>query len=180
MGFEIEPLAIPDVLLIKNNSFEDERGFFRETFRESIEVDSFVQENHSRSLPGVIRGLHFQIKPEPTSKLVRCINGRIFDVAVDLRSESDTYKKWVGVYLGGNANESLYIPEGFAHGFYVISVIPADVVYKVSSYYAPDLEKSIRWDDPDININWPIHYEPATLSKKDEDAPLLKEIPKYF
>ena len=176
---KIQPLSIPDVSLIQNPVFKDDRGFFNETFKfnEALEfgLANFVQENHSHSLQNVVRGLHFQNYPRPTAKLVRCISGEIFDVAVDIRPYSSTYKKWIGVYLDGFSGRSLYIPGGFAHGFCVITQT-ADVVYKVSEYYDPQHDQSIRWDDPDLNIEWPISKDKVKISDKDKQAPYLKDI----
>lgn len=173
---EVKSLSIPDVLLIKNKVFRDERGFFEETFKASVveefNLSKFVQDNHSRSNQGVLRGLHYQVHPWPVAKLVRCMQGEIFDVAVDIRPDSPTFKQWVGVYLNGDSGKALYVPEGFAHGFCVISDT-AEVAYKVSTYYTPECERIIRWDDPDINIAWPI--ESVVLSDKDANAPLLKD-----
>lgn len=176
----IRPLSIPEVLLVQNSVFKDDRGFFAETFRlneaRDFGLTEFVQENHSRSAQHVIRGLHFQIEPYASAKLVRCVKGEIFDVAVDVRPNSITYKQWVGVYLNDDSGKALYIPKGFAHGFCVISNSGADVVYKVSEYYQPKYEKTVRWNDPDLKIEWPMNLEKAIISERDAQAPLLKNL----
>ena len=182
MPFEFEPLAIPEVILIKPKVFSDERGFFLETNkksefeREGIPYE-FVQDNHSASKKGVLRGLHYQKKPAVQGKLVRCIKGVIFDVAVDIRVESPTFGKWVGVYLSEENKHMLWIPPGFAHGFLVVSDY-AEVVYKVSySEYSPAHDAGIRWNDPDIGIEWPLHLvDKVILSNKDKNLPTLKEL----
>lgn len=178
MPFEFKRLEIPDVILIKPRVFEDERGFFMETYKKS-DFDKagikgeFVQDNHSKSKYGVLRGLHFQREPYAQAKIVRCIRGVIYDVAVDLRRNSPTFRKWVGVILSEHNKYQLYIPRGFAHGFLVLSD-EAEVVYKVDNIYAPDYEGGIIWNDPDVNIQWPID-EPI-VSKKDGRWPTLKEL----
>ncbi|MFA4640559.1 dTDP-4-dehydrorhamnose 3,5-epimerase [Pyrococcus kukulkanii] len=177
MPFEFVHLEIPDVILIKPKVFEDERGFFMETYKrpdfEKAGIKGeFVQDNHSRSKYGVLRGLHFQREPYAQAKIVRCIRGVIFDVAVDLRRNSPTFGKWVGVILSEFNKWQLYIPRGFAHGFVVLSDI-AEVVYKVDNVYAPSYEAGIIWNDPDIGIKWPI--DNLILSEKDKKWPTLKE-----
>jgi dTDP-4-dehydrorhamnose 3,5-epimerase len=134
--------------------------------------EKFVQDNHSRSIKGVLRGLHFQIEPFAQSKLVRCIRGEIFDVAVDIRPDSKTFKKWFGVILSEENKRILYIPKGFAHGFVVLSEV-AEVEYKVDNFYSPEHERGIIWNDPDIGIEWPI--DNPILSEKDAKLPTLKE-----
>ena len=169
-----QPLNIPDILLFSNKVYKDERGFFEETLVVNCNDDFiFLQENHSHSYKNIIRGLHYEINPH-VSKLVRCINGEIFDVAVDIRPNSSTFKQYVSFYLKGSSGQSLFIPAGFAHGFCVVSKT-ADVVYKVSNIYLHERQRAIRWDDPDINITWPLHKEDAILSDKDISAPLLKD-----
>lgn len=170
---------IPDIIIIKPWSFHDERGFFMEVFKKSdfekfgIDTD-FVQDNHSKSLKNVLRGLHYQIEPKAQGKLVRCIKGKIFDVAVDIRRGSPTFGKWVGVELSEENRLMLWIPKGFAHGFLTLSDT-AEVVYKVSgSEYSPHHDRNIRWNDPDIGISWPLVGEPI-LSRKDKMAPFLRE-----
>jgi dTDP-4-dehydrorhamnose 3,5-epimerase len=166
------------VILIKPKVFGDERGFFMETYKkEDFEKagikGEFVQDNHSRSRYGVLRGLHFQKEPYAQAKIVRCVRGVIFDVAVDLRRDSPTFGKWVGVILSEFNKHQLYIPRGFAHGFCVLSEV-AEVVYKVDNKYAPDYEGGVIWNDEDIGIEWPID-EPI-LSEKDKKWPTLKEL----
>ena len=167
-------LDIPDVVLIEPNVFEDHRGFFMETFRDddfkkNVSDLSFVQDNHSKSTQGILRGLHYQIK-QPQGKLVRVISGKVFDVAVDLRNSSPTFGKWVGIMLSAENKLMFWVPPGFAHGFYVISP-EAEFVYKCTDYYAPEYERSIKWNDPSINIQWPIIPGIIPLlSKKDENG----------
>lgn len=181
MPFEFIRLEIPDVVLIRPVVFTDERGFFMEIFKRSdfekagIDVD-FVQDNHSRSKKGVLRGLHFQLEPYAQGKLVRCVKGRIFDVAVDLRLGSPTYGRWVGVELSEENHLMLWIPKGFAHGFLTLSE-EADVLYKVSgAEYRPEADAGIRWNDPDIGIAWPLHLvENLIISPKDSSLPFLKD-----
>jgi dTDP-4-dehydrorhamnose 3,5-epimerase len=174
MSFRRLPTEIPDVVLIEPDVHGDERGFFVETFRASdmaglgIDVE-FVQDNHSRSAARVLRGVHMQ---KGQAKLVRCPAGRIWDVAVDLRPDSPTYKRWEGYELDGTAHRQLFIPDGFGHGFCVLSD-SADVLYRVSSYYDPELETGIAWDDPDVGIEWPI--DDPVLSDRDRSAPKLSE-----
>ncbi|WP_297421156.1 dTDP-4-dehydrorhamnose 3,5-epimerase [Thermococcus sp.] len=176
MPFEFKRLEIPDVLLIRPKVFEDERGFFMETYKKSdfekagIKGD-FIQDNHSKSRYGVLRGLHFQREPYAQAKIVRAVRGIIYDVAVDLRKNSPTFGKWVGVILSEHNKYQLYIPRGFAHGFLVLSDV-AEVVYKVDNVYAPDYEAGIIWNDPDIGIEWPVD-EPI-VSEKDGKWPTLK------
>ncbi|HFP1962144.1 TPA: dTDP-4-dehydrorhamnose 3,5-epimerase, partial [Escherichia coli] len=148
---------IPDVLIFEPKVFGDERGFFMESFnqRQFEEIVgrkiSFVQDNHSKSKKGVLRGLHYQLPPFAQGKLVRCINGEVYDVAVDLRPESINYGKWVGIILSAENKKQLWIPEGFAHGFLVISEF-AEFAYKTTNYYSKESERGIRWNDPTINI----------------------------
>ena len=169
---------IPDVLLIEPRVFQDERGFFLESyqknkFREAgIDVD-FVQDNHSKSCHGTLRGLHYQIQ-QPQGKLVRVIAGEVFDVSLDVRRHSPTFGQWVGTYLSAENKKMLWMPAGFAHGFYVTSA-EAEVIYKASDYYAPEWERCILWNDPAINIQWPIQGELPILSAKDSKGKLLME-----
>ena len=178
MPFEFVRLEIPDVILIKPKVFEDERGYFMETYKKSdfekagIKGD-FVQDNHSRSRYGVLRGLHFQKEPYAQAKIVRCVKGVIYDVAVDLRRNSPTFGKYVSVILSEYNKYMLYIPRGFAHGFLVLSDV-AEVVYKVDNEYAPEYEGGVIWNDPDLNIPWPI--DNPILSEKDKKWPTLKEL----
>lgn len=164
---------IPDVLLVEPKVFEDPRGFFLETYREELFAQAgitarFIQDNHSRSQKGVLRGLHYQIR-HPQGKLVRVILGEIFDVAVDIRRHSPTFGQWVGVYLSAQNKNQLWVPPGFAHGFYVVSEF-AEVTYKVDDLYAPEWERSILWNDPTVGIEWPLHDSIPSLSKKDLEA----------
>ncbi|ELH6628961.1 dTDP-4-dehydrorhamnose 3,5-epimerase, partial [Escherichia coli] len=144
-------------LIFEPKVFGDERGFFFESFNQKVFEEAvgrkvnFVQDNHSRSVKGVLRGLHFQIKPYSQAKLVRCVKGEVYDVAVDIRPESSTYCKWVGVFLSAQNKKQLWIPEGFAHGFVVVSD-EAEFLYKTTNYYMPSAEGCIRWDDPALNI----------------------------
>lgn len=163
---------IPEVKIIEPSVFEDERGFFMETWNQKKFEDlvtgiptQFVQDNHSKSKKGILRGLHFQTE-NSQGKLVRVVSGEVYDVAVDIRKESLTFGKWVGVYLSEENKRQLWVPEGFAHGFYVTSE-KAEFVYKCTNYYHPQSEVSIAWDDEDIGINWPLDGLPL-MSKKDE------------
>lgn len=179
MPFEFRKLDVKDVQLIVPKVFTDDRGFFLETFKKSdfLEngiTDEFNQDNHSKSTKGVLRGLHFQKAPKAQAKIVRCIKGIIFDVAVDLRKNSPTFKKWVGVVLSEDNKHMLYIPEGFAHGFTVLSDT-AEIFYKASNEYSKEHDRGIRWNDPEININWNIDFEPV-LSEKDKIQPFVKDI----
>jgi len=177
MPFKFERLEIPDVILIKPRVFSDERGFFMETykkldFEKAGITGEFVQDNHSCSRYGVLRGLHFQREPYAQAKIVRVVRGVIYDVAVDLRKNSPTFGKWVGVILSEHNKWQLYVPRGFAHGFVVLSEV-ADVVYKVDNIYAPDNEGGIIWNDPELSIDWPVD-EPI-VSEKDGRWPTLRE-----
>ena len=176
----VTPTAIPDVKLITPKIFEDDRGFFFENISIPKLADQgldlkIVQENISRSSKGTLRGLHFQNAPHAQAKLVQVIAGEVFDVAVDIRPNSTTYGQWIGEYLSEDNRNLLYIPEGFAHGFYVLSDT-ADFMYKCSDRYAPETEGSIRWDDPTIGIDWPlIPGTTPALSPKDKVAPLFQQ-----
>jgi dTDP-4-dehydrorhamnose 3,5-epimerase len=168
---------IGDLVLVEPDLYDDERGFLIETFRDDawrgLGVDvNFVQDNHSRSVRGILRGLHFQTSPGQ-AKLVRCLRGRVWDVAVDLRRDSPTYRGWEGHELDDELHRQLFIPVGFAHGFCVLSEI-ADVAYKQSSYYDPKTESGIAWDDPDVGVEWPV-ADPR-LSERDRTAPRLAEV----
>lgn len=178
----IIPTAIPNVLLIEPRVFQDERGFFLESYQKKKFMEAgidgdFVQDNHSKSCRGTLRGLHYQLH-QPQGKLVRVIAGEVFDVAVDIRRHSPTFGKWIGDYLSADNKKMLWVPAGFAHGFYVTSHV-AEVLYKASDYYAPQWERSIRWDDPTIGIQWPIQDELPILSAKDEMGKLLAEAELY-
>ncbi len=171
---DIVKTKIPEVLIIEPQIFGDERGFFMESwnqkvFNEAVGRDvNFVQDNHSRSAKNVLRGLHYQIK-QPQGKLVRCVAGEVFDVAVDLRRSSSTFKKWVGVHLSAENKRQFWLPEGFAHGFLVLSE-SAELLYKATDYYMPEYERCIRWDDPTLAIDWPFGLSPVQ-SVKDAHAP---------
>ncbi len=175
---KITPASIPDILLIESKVFEDDRGFFFESYQKErfakagIPFD-FVQDNHSKSNYGTLRGLHYQIK-QPQGKLVRVIAGKIFDVAVDIRKGSPTFGKWAGDYLSAENKKMLWVPSGFAHGFYVTSP-EAEVLYKTTDYYAPQWERTIVWNDPTINIEWPLVGTIPILSPKDLGGTLLTE-----
>ena len=165
---------ISDVLIIEPKVFADERGFFMESFNQQRfnevvgrEVD-FVQDNHSRSSRGVLRGLHYQLAPKAQGKLVRVTDGEVFDVAVDMRKNSPTFGKWTGVILSGENKRQFWIPEGFAHGFYVLSET-ADFLYKTTNYYSPEHDRSLKWDDATIEIEWNLFGVPI-VSAKDEKA----------
>lgn len=178
MPFRFQRLDIPELILIEPVVFGDERGFFLEFYKRSDFFkagikEEFVQDNHSCSIRGVLRGLHFQREPEAQGKLLRCIKGEIFDVAVDIRKDSPTFGKWVSVILSEENKRMLYIPTGFAHGFQVISE-RAEVLYKTTREYSPEHEAGIIWNDPELNIDWPIR-EPI-LSKRDKEWPPLSKI----
>ena len=169
-------LNIPDVILIKPEFHQDERGFFCESLREDkfqsfVGLKKFVQDNHTSSKKNVLRGLHYQIK-QPQGKIVRVIKGKIFDVAVDLRKESKYFLKWVGVELSSENNHQLWIPEGFAHGFLTLSD-DTEVLYKATDYYSKNDERTIIWNDKDINIGWPLIEKPI-ISNKDEKGLEIK------
>ena len=168
---------IPDLVLLEATAHGDERGFLVESFREDVwaehgAIGPFVQDNHSRSAKGILRGLHFQTSPGQ-AKLVRCVRGAIWDVAVDLRRDSPTYRRWEGVELSDENHRQLFVPVGFAHGFCVLSDV-ADVAYKLTSIYDPDTEAGIRWDDSSVGVEWPV--SDPQLSERDRVAPALTEI----
>ncbi|WP_417536732.1 dTDP-4-dehydrorhamnose 3,5-epimerase [Methylophaga sp.] len=175
---KVVPTTLKDCVVIEPQVFGDHRGFFLETFQAERYAEEasislpFVQDNHSRSGKGVLRGLHFQIT-KPQGKLVRVVNGEVFDVAVDLRRDSPTFGQWEGVYLSGDNKRQFWVPPGFAHGFVVVSET-ADFEYKCTDYYDPTDECAIAWDDPDIGIKWPIDLE-VKLSEKDANAPGFRE-----
>jgi len=174
MNFTVTQLSLPDVLLIEHRVFADDRGAFTETFRaesfRELGLPEFIQDNQSVSAKGVVRGLHYQLDPAAVGKLVRCVGGRIFDVAVDLRHGSPSYGRWVGVELGGDDNRMLYVPEGFAHGFMALEGRTV-VAYRQTGYWSAAHERSLKWDDPAIGITWP--EGAVRLSPKDEAAPVL-------
>ncbi|MFJ3053734.1 dTDP-4-dehydrorhamnose 3,5-epimerase [Pseudomonas nitroreducens] len=165
------PMAIPDVVLFEPRVFGDERGFFFESFNQKVFDEvvgrpvTFVQDNHSRSIKGVLRGLHYQVQ-QPQGKLVRVVQGEVFDVAVDIRRGSPTFGQWVGAHLSAENKHQLWVPEGFAHGFVVLSET-AEFLYKTTDYYAPAHERCIAWNDPQIGIEWPFAGDPQ-LSTKDQ------------
>jgi dTDP-4-dehydrorhamnose 3,5-epimerase len=169
--------SIDGLALIEVGAYGDERGFLLETFREDewreLGVDvPFVQENHSRSGRGILRGIHFQTRPGQ-AKLVRCASGTIWDVAVDLRRDSPTYRAWEGYELSDSNGRQLFVPVGFGHGFCVLSE-EADVTYKLSSYYDPETESGIAWDDPDVGVEWPV--SDPVVSERDRSAPRLTDV----
>ena len=174
---KVTPTRLPEVLVIEPRVFGDERGFFMESFnraafREATGVDAdFVQDNHSRSARGVLRGLHYQLK-QPQGKLVRVTSGRVFDVAVDLRKGSPNLGRWAGVELSAENRKQMWIPAGFAHGFLVLSE-HADFLYKTTDYYAPQHERALAWNDPELSIEWPLAAleQPPVVSAKDAAAP---------
>jgi dTDP-4-dehydrorhamnose 3,5-epimerase len=175
--------AIPDVKILEPSIFGDERGFFMETFRvdeftKNCSVNPFVQDNHSKSSHGILRGLHYQLK-NTQGKLVRVTSGEVYDVAVDMRKSSPTFGQHVGVVLSGENKKQLWVPEGFAHGFYVMSE-SAEFVYKCTDYYAPEHEISLAWNDAELKISWPLtNNEQPSLSAKDKKALSFKEAPKF-
>ncbi len=172
------PTKIPDVFLIEPDVFGDERGFFFESFnQQKFEATigkkiNFVQDNHSKSTQGVLRGLHYQLAPNAQGKLVRVVEGEVLDVVVDIRKSSPTFGRWVCEVLSAENKKQLWIPEGFAHGFLTLSST-AEFLYKTTDYYAPESERCIVWNDPDIDINWPTGIEPQ-LSEKDASATLFR------
>ena len=173
MPFAVKRLPIPEVVLIEAKVFSDQRGFFLETYKYSdfakFGITShFVQENHSQSVKGVLRGLHYQRNPKAQGKLVTCTKGRIYDVAVDIRKGSPTYGRWVSVDLLGDTNLMIYIPPGFAHGFVTLSDV-AEVLYKCTEEYSPEEERGIIWNDPQLKISWPV--DKPILSGKDNRFP---------
>jgi dTDP-4-dehydrorhamnose 3,5-epimerase len=175
------PTRLAGVVIIEPVIHADERGFFTETYRKEwharagVPPDAeFIQDNHSRSVRGVVRGMHFHIGPG-VAKLVRCARGRILDVALDLRRGSPTYGQWEGVELDDESMRELYVPVGFAHGFCVLSEV-ADVLYKQTAYYDPDVERGIAWNDPDVAIQWPLPVGELIVSERDSAAPRLAEI----
>lgn len=175
---------IPEVILIKPDIYGDERGFFMESYKKSLFAANgistqFVQDNHSRSAYGVLRGLHYQLNPKAQAKLVRCSFGAVFDVAVDIRTDSPNYGKWVGYELSDANKLMLYIPEGFAHGFLTISNV-AELLYKTNEEYSPAHDRGLIFNDPAIGIKWPEISTGFILSEKDQKQPLLKDIETNF
>ena len=182
MAFRFEPQAIADVVLVRPTRHADHRGYFEETYRRSAFADAgiaaeFVQDNFARSSRNVLRGLHFQLPPAAQGKLVSVASGRIFDVAVDLRAASPTFGRWVGCTLDAEQRTLLWVPEGFAHGYVVLSET-ADVVYKVTAEYAAQLDRGVRWNDPAIGIEWPVR-DPI-VSEKDRAQPMLDAAERAF
>ena len=174
-------IRIPGLVVIEPTVHRDERGYFVETYRRRWHADAglpprkqFVQDNHSRSTRGVVRGMHFQVG-DGVAKLVRCARGAIFDVAVDLRAGSPTYGQWEGVELDDHSLRELYVPVGFAHGFCVLSEV-ADVLYKQTAYYDHEVERGIAWDDPEVGVEWPLPQWELTVSERDAAAPRLRDI----
>ena len=182
MPYTVTPTAIPEVLILEPQVFGDARGFFFESFNQRDFADktgvdlSFVQDNHSKSAQGVLRGLHYQIQ-HPQGKLVRVVQGRVFDVVVDLRQSSPTLGQWVGVYLDAQKHQQLWVPPGFAHGFVVLSET-AEFLYKTTDYWYPTHERSLRWDDPTVGITWPMQGQPL-LAAKDAAAAMWAEAEKF-
>jgi len=177
MPFEFKKLELEGVVLIKPVIFADDRGFFMETYKYSDFAkngikENFVQDNHSKSIKNVLRGIHFQLNPKAQGKLVRCTKGKIFDVAVDLRKNSPTFKQWLGVELSEENKYMLYIPAGFGHAFLTLSE-EAEVIYKTTEEYSKEHDSGIRWNDPEINITWGI--KDPILSEKDANLPYLKD-----
>jgi dTDP-4-dehydrorhamnose 3,5-epimerase len=182
MPFKFKRLEIPEVILVEAQAFLDDRGFFMEGYKESAfrvnDINTkFVQDNFSHSIKGVLRGLHFQKNPKAQAKLVMAMSGEIFDVAVDIRKGSPTYGKWVSEILSDQNYHLLYIPEGFAHGFCVLSN-EADVLYKVNSEYSPENERGIIWNDPELAVKWPT--DSPIVIKKDLQLPNLKNADNNF
>jgi dTDP-4-dehydrorhamnose 3,5-epimerase len=179
MPYQVTPTAIPDVLLLEPNVFSDDRGYFFESYNArdfraatGLEVE-FVQDNHSLSAQGVLRGLHYQIR-HAQGKLLRAVKGRVFDVAVDLRKSSPTFGHWIGAVLSADNHRQLWIPPGFAHGFLALSE-EAEVLYKITDYWYPEHERTLLWKDPSLNIAWPIEDEPR-LAPKDMNGKPFSEI----
>ena len=172
--------AISDLKIIEPSVFGDDRGFFFESFNQNrfnqaVGSDvEFVQDNHSRSSRGVLRGLHYQLPPHPQGKLVRCVVGEVFDVAVDIRKSSPTFRQWVGVVLSADNKRQFWIPPGFAHGFLTLSG-HAEFLYKTTDYWSKECERAIRWNDPQIGIDWPDCGVVSLLSEKDQQAPTLAD-----
>ena len=181
---KITPTSLPEVLIIEPRVFGDARGFFTESWNEQVfdqavgHAVRFVQDNHSRSVRGVLRGMHFQLPPHTQGKLVRVVNGAVFDVAVDMRRSSPNFGRWDGIELSAENHRQLWVPPGFAHGFLVLSET-ADFLYKTTDYYAPQAEGCLRWDDPTVNINWPATGVAPMLAEKDATAPLLAAAPSF-
>jgi len=178
---KVTALSIEDVLVIEPKIFKDERGFFFESFNQEKFNNAtslsplFVQENHSKSSKGVLRGLHFQLAPVAQDKLIRVVQGEVFDVAIDIRKDSPTFGHWVSQILSDNNKKQLWIPKGFAHGFLVLSET-ADLVYKTTAFYDQNNERCIHWDDPELQIKWPIIGVNPIISSKDSQGSFLNKI----
>ncbi|NQY75006.1 MAG: dTDP-4-dehydrorhamnose 3,5-epimerase [Candidatus Margulisbacteria bacterium] len=177
---KIESLKIPEVKVITLDVYTDGRGFFTETFHQEkfrqMGIDTvFVQDNHSQSVKGTLRGMHYQVAPHMQGKLIYVLSGSIFDVCIDLRPDASTFGKWVGFELSASKKQVLYVPPQFAHGFLVTSEI-ANVVYKCTDLYAPECERAIRWNDPTVAIEWPSDIPEPRLSEKDNTAPFFNDI----
>ncbi len=181
---KVTATSLPEVLILEPRVFGDDRGFFFESFNQNTFQRAtgvschFVQDNHSKSARNVLRGLHYQIV-QPQGKLVRVTQGEVFDVAVDIRRSSATFRQWVGVNLSAENKRQLWIPQGFAHGFLVLSET-AEFLYKTTDFYAPEYERSIRWDDPGLNVRWPLEGAIPILSAKDELALSLEKAELFF
>ena len=177
-ALKTEPTPLGGVVIVEPPVFGDDRGFLSESYNRKAFAEvtgfdgDFVQDNHSRSVRGVVRGMHYQLPPDEQGKLVRCVGGEVFDVAVDIRSSSPKFGEWAGAVLSEGNHRQLWVPAGFAHGFMAMSDV-ADVLYKTTAYYAAGAERSIRWDDPAIGIEWPDVGVKAILSKRDLAAPTL-------
>jgi dTDP-4-dehydrorhamnose 3,5-epimerase len=181
LPYTFTPYQLPGLLVVEGKSHPDDRGYFMESFREcdmaGSPIPRLVQDNLSRSKKGVLRGMHYQKTAKPVGKLVRCVRGRIFDVAVDIRKGSPTYGKWASIELGDEGNRMLWVPPGFAHGFYTLSDV-ADVMYKVTDYWAPEVDRGIRWSCPEVAIAWP--KGPVHVAPKDEAQPILSQADNDF
>ncbi|ODR95889.1 dTDP-4-dehydrorhamnose 3,5-epimerase [Methyloceanibacter stevinii] len=185
MTVGVQPLAIPEVLIVSPDKHDDQRGFLSETYSKphmaelGVGID-FVQDNHSFSISkGTLRGLHFQSSPFAQAKLVRVVRGAIFDVAVDIRVGSPTFGRYVSKLISADAWNQIFVPTGFAHGFVTLEP-QTEVIYKVSSRYSPEHDKGLLWNDPDIGIDWPVSEAEAVLSDKDKGLPMLSQLPDYF
>lgn len=182
---KVLPTRLPDVLLIEPRRFGDRRGFFSETYNRKVLADlgvecEFIQDNHSLSGPvGVLRGLHFQVPPKAQDKLVRCVRGAILDVAVDIRHDSPTFGQWASAELSAENWRQIFVPKGFAHGFVTLAA-DTEVMYKVSDYYSPEHERGIRFDDPELAIDWQIDPATLTLSDRDRQHGPLADLPTLF
>ena len=175
---QITKTSIKDLVVIEPEVYGDDRGFFYESYNldkfKALGIDTiFVQDNHSKSAKGVLRGLHFQLPPKPMAKLVRCTKGKVWDVAVDLRRGSETYLKWYGIELSEENKKMFYVPEGFAHGFYALE--DSEFLYKTSNTFDSDLDANVKWDDEAFGVEWPLEGEP-TLSARDQVAPGFNEL----